>query len=241
MSVVNFSDALILHGSYDVSADHNDVKLETNIDVLEATRFGHTTHINTTGLPYCKVSGTGWLQIDDSTTPKAVDANLWGLIGATDNAFTLAPSTADTEVAYVGKLIQSKYTPERGVATLGKFTFEGQSNRKFARGRLLLPLASRAASNNGTDFQLGAVSSTQKLVANLHVTAFSGTSLVVRVRSAASSGMAGSTNRITFATATAVTSEYQEISGPITDTWYDIDWTITAATATFAVSVGIRS
>jgi hypothetical protein len=236
-----FSDALILHGPYDFSADHNEVKLELTSDILEATRFGHTTKVNTNGLPSSKASGTGWLQTDDSTTPKAVDYNIWNEIGATEKAYTLSPATTVQGVAYLGTALSASYKPEWVQGQLAKFSFDVHGNRKFTRGRLMLALASRSVTGASSEYQLGATSSTQKLVANLHVTAFSGTSLAVIVRSAALTGMGSPTTRITFTTATAVTSENKEVAGAITDQFFDISYTVTAATATFAVSLGIRS
>jgi hypothetical protein len=242
MSVTLFYDPFLLYGPYDLSADHTEVRLDQKIDVKEVTRFGHDTHIFRPGLNMMEVAGRGWVQFDDLATPKAVDYNLFNEIKATEKVFTLTPTKADNEVAYLFRGVADAYAFDLNVQNVGSFDFSVKSaSNKCVRGRLLLPLASRVATGNGTiNNNLGAVGATQKLVGGLHVTAFNGTSLVMRIKSNTSAIVGGATTRMTFTTAAGVTSEYQEVSGPITDTFWYADWTLVGTSFSAAVSAGIR-
>lgn len=240
MAVNLFYDALILHGSVNVSADHNEVKLEQKADIKDVTRFGHTTHINAATLRGLEAEGKGWVQFDDSVTPMLIDGTLYPLIGAASKAYTLAESTPDGATAYVGKTTASDYSVNLKNDEIGMFEFKVKCSEKFTRGRLILPLTSRVASGTGTIYQLGALSASQILIANLHVTAFDGSTLDVVVKSNDTNNTTTPTSRITFAQATGVTSEFKTVSGAITDTYWYVDFTFTGNSFTAAVAAGIK-
>lgn len=244
MSLQLFYDALILYGPYDLSADHNEIRLDQKLDVKEITRFGHDTHIFKPGLNVQEVTGRGWVQYDDGAVPKAVDFNLFNEIRASEKVLTLCPTKLDNEVAYLQRGTADKYSFDLNVQNIGMFDFSVKAaSNECVRGRLLLPLASRAATGNGTiNNNLGAMTAIQKLVGGLHVTAFNGTSLVMRIKSNASATTVGATTRATFTTAVGVTSEFIEvIPGAVTDTFWYADWTFVGTTFSAAVSTGIRN
>lgn len=243
MAILNFYDALILYGPYDLSADHNEIRLDQKLDVKEVTRFGHDTHIFKPGLNVQEVAGRGWVQFDDTAVPKAVDFNLFNEIKASEKVMTLAPTKTDNEIAYLFRGTADTYSFNLSVDNIGNFDFTVKAaSNEAVRGRLILPLISRVATNNGTiSNALGAVGATQKLIGGLHVTAFSGTSLDMRIKSNTSAVTGGATTRLTFAQAVGVTSEFKEQAGPITDTFWFADWTFVGTSFSAAVSAGIRS
>lgn len=241
MAVQTFYDALVLYGPYDLSGDHNEIRLDDKADMKEVTAFGNTEHRFLSGLPTYDITGRGMVQYDDSTTPKAVDFNLFNEIGQTvaQKVSTLCPSRADGEIAYLNTVVAEKYAFDLTTPNVGMFDFTTNSGGKLARGRLVLPLLARVATGNGTIFQIGALSATQKMLCAFHLTAFSFTNAVMRIKSNATQTTVGATTRGTFTTATGATSELITITGPVTDTWWYADWTLTGASFTSAVSMGI--
>jgi hypothetical protein len=97
---------------------------------------------------------------------------------------------------------------------------------------------STASSGNTSGSQVGSVSATRAMFANLHVTAAAGTSLDVVVQSDDNAGFTSPTNRITFTQATGVTSEHLSVAGAITDDYWRISYTIVGGSFTFVVAIG---
>ncbi|HEU0139609.1 MAG TPA: hypothetical protein VFQ79_07860 [Bryobacteraceae bacterium] len=55
----------------------------------------------------------------------------------------------------------------------------------------------------------------------------------MKVQSGTSGAMSSPVDRITFAAANAVGSQWGSAIGPITDTWFQVSWTITGTTPSF--------
>jgi hypothetical protein len=106
-------------------------------------------------------------------------------------------------------------------------------------GELLLPRATRAAGGTGSIRQLGAVLSTQRVYASLHIFSATGGTVTATVQSAALVGFGSPTARVSFS---AASSGAQTLStaGAITDQFWRISWTQTASSASFAVFVGVE-
>lgn len=240
MAVDVFYDALILIGEYDLSADQNEVKVDRKVDMKENTRFGHTEHRFLPALQELDVDGKGFVSYDDASTPKAVDANISALIGSTAKALTIAPSNTDGAYATIGQIVAAEYNRTLNVSELGEFTFKARCAGQVTRGRLVLPMASRTASAVSTIYQLGALSALQKVIATLHVSEFDGTSLDVLVKSNDTNNTTTPTTRITFAQATAPTSEIKTVAGAITDQYWYVDFTFVGTSVKFAVAFGVR-
>jgi hypothetical protein len=239
VAVATFYDALIIQGTYNASGDHNEVSVETKADTLEKTVFSNDTHVFAPGLRSIELSGKGYVQYDDSITPKAVDFQDFNAVSVS-NPFTVASSTAAGATAYLGTLVNSEYSWTLKNDALGMFDIKAKAGNVFTRGTLVVPLAAYTASAVSTIYQLGALSATQKLYACLHVTAFNGTSLDALVKSNDTNNTTTPTTRITFTTAAAVTSEFKQVSGAITDTYWYIDYAFVGTSVTFAVSFGVR-
>ena len=103
----------------------------------------------------------------------------------------------------------------------------------------------RTSSGTGTAWQVGALSSSQRLYAGLHVISASGTTptLAVKVQSD-TVGFGSATDRITFSTATDVANreQFSSVAGAITDDYWRVSYTIggsSTPTFSFMVCVGI--
>ena len=77
----------------------------------------------------------------------------------------------------------------------------------------------------------------QSLYAVIHVTAASGTDLAVKIQSDDNSGFTTATDRVTFSTVSAVSSQWSSVAGDLsTETHWRVGATV--ATGTFSVLVG---
>jgi hypothetical protein len=110
------------------------------------------------------------------------------------------------------------------------------------RGYVGHPEAARTSTSTGTAVALTGPSSTQRLYAALHVTAYTGfTNVVFKVQSDDGAGFGSATDRITFATVTATTSEFASVAGSFSsETHHRFSWTVTGSgSVTFAGFFGV--
>lgn len=235
------SSCRIFHGAYDLSGDVNTLSLDLSADLQDVTNFnsGGWTSVEP-GMKTGEFSYEGYFR----TGTLQIDSHLTNELGVTGRPLTLATSSADGVTAYFTQSATSNVNILNGaVGDVGKVSASGSATNDVLQGTILLPSAARTTTATGTGRQLGAVSATQALYANLHVFAASGTTptLSVVVQSATSNAFASPTSRITFTTATGATSEARVVNGAITDTWWRISYTITGTTPsfTFAVVAGI--
>lgn len=246
MAVTVFRDAHILYGQYDLSGDHNEIRLDRKADMKEITRFGADTHTFISGLRGWEIAGRGYVNFDDSTTPKGVDNELFnevGGLGAVGKVLTLQPTTNLGEVAYIGMSDADSYQFDLKNDSVGTFDLSLKATGSLTRGQSMVKLASRSATfTMANGIQLGALSATQKLAVSLHLTAFaSATNVIATVYSKVDAVATGGTLRGTFSTLTGVGSQLLEITGPVTDTYWYITLTLTGAgTYSAAMAAGIR-
>lgn len=240
MALEVFTDAVVLYGEFDLSGDSNDVKLERKVDMKESTRWGATEHRFQAGLVDMDVQGKGLLQFDDSTTPKAVDYFFSQVGGSTPKVVTVAASSADGATAYLGNMVNEERPAEFKVGEFGSFDFKFKCAGQHTRGRMAFPLATRTATATGTIYELGALTATQKLLAAVHVTEFDGTSLDVAIFSNDTNNTTTPTSRISFNQLEGTGSEFKEVSGAITDTYWYAVFTFVGTSFKAAVSFGVR-
>lgn len=141
-------------------------------------------------------------------------------------------------LAYGLRASVGDFTPIQGaIGERGNFTLSARaSNTRPVRGTIFHDGdTARSATANGTARQLGAISSTQKLYAAIACLSGSPSdTLDVTVESDNAEGFPSATTRVTFAQIKAAgMSEWKELSGPITDDWWRIVWTIGGAGPSF--------
>lgn len=239
-------NAVIYLAQFDVSADHNVIRVPVGVDSLDRTTFGQTTRIHTAGLRTGEITGEGFL--DYGTSPDLIEKILSDRVGLANIPLSVMAEGGDAnERAIFTKALMASIAPVGGpVGEMHRFSLRAQpSKAALVRGTVLAAKAARTTTgNSGTAQQLGAVAANQRVWAALHVFAAAGTSptLAVTVRSDDAVGFASPTTRITFTTATGVTSEFLSTVGAITDDFWRVDWTIggTSPSFTFAVMVGIQ-
>lgn len=237
------TNATIFFGQYDISADHNQVRVVTGVEPQDRTTFGQTTRIKTAGLRTGEMNGEGFLDYGTAAVETYLSSNL----GLNNVPITVTPNgTANERAAFMQALIASLNPVGGTVGEMHKFAWKGETGQTplVHTGVLMAAKAARtSSSNSGTAQQLGVVGASQRIWAALHVFAASGTSpqLVVTVKSDNAVGFASPATQITFTTATAATSEVKSTAGAITDDYWRVDWTISGTTPsfTFAVAIGI--
>jgi len=161
---------------------------------------------------------------------------------------TVAPNTSGTATAgdpcWLSRGVVSTLSP-LGAGTIGEVAGLDLSlpyDTVITRGQVAHPKAARTSDGNGTALTLTGPTAAQKLYAALHVTAYSGfTNVVFKIQSDDGAGFGSATDRITFATVTARTSEWASVAGSFSsETHHRITWDVTGSgSVTFYAAVGV--
>jgi hypothetical protein len=135
--------------------------------------------------------------------------------------------------------------PSGDVGQLAKFSAQFKGNGLFIGDGTILqsPDAAETATTDGTALQLGALASGETLYAVLHVLSASAADtldVIVESDSAEAFDQSPET-QITFTQATAITSQWLSVAGPVTDDWWRVGITIggTDPSFRFVVAAGI--
>lgn len=231
MAVRVLTDWKVLAGGYDISGDHNEARLEYGAELKDvSTPKSSKDRSFLAGLKTIACSGQGLWQADAevANAPKKIDDILQANLGAADIPITLA------EVATEGEAALSFLSLLRAYRFLGPhgephpFSWDAVGRGKPAMRGTLLNVSNRTVTFNGTAFNLGAISATQRLYLAVHVVAFGGVTptLDLVLESDDAQGFATPTTRITLSQKTGFASDWQELAGAITDTWWRIKGTI---------------
>jgi hypothetical protein len=143
--------------------------------------------------------------------------------------------------AKFGVFQQGQYQSGGTSGNRAEWSADGRISGYALTDGLILVTGAKTGTFDGVARELGAVSATQYLRAQIHATAKSAfTSAVFVVQSAATEGGAYTT-RGTFATITDLTSQHLvPVAGPQTDTWWRISATsFTGTSLTVYGAVGI--
>jgi hypothetical protein len=240
-----FKGKLYIDG-YDVSTDHQALDMVFSKAELDTTPIDLTAHRRIGGVRDWQLTHSGF---NEQGTGK-IDPllNAWQA-GTAAKAVTFCPATGVyDDPAYSGSGLHFNYSIGGKVGDVQPFAGAMFGHDVNAFRGTIMATGEKTADGTGTIKQLGAVSTTQKLYAVLHVTAVTAAaenSLAVKVQSASLQAFGSPTNRIAFAAVTtAVTGEYATpIAGEITDTWWRVTWTVTGPGSysyTIHVNVGIQ-
>lgn len=231
-------------GAMSVACNAKSATLNSACEPLDVTSL--CTSDGWTELTGGRKSGTFDMELMADFADDGLDELLYSYLGTSDVAQSFSIGSADGSVGYTMKSLATSYVPMEGEpAGLAMARLSGSSSGAIARGALIHPdTTARTSSGTGTAREIGALSSSQRLYAGLHVIAASGTSptLDVVVQSD-TTGFPSPTSRITFsqATATANRHQFSSVAGAITDTFWRVSYTIggTSPSFRFAVIVGI--
>lgn len=170
---------------------------------------------------------------------KITDADL-----GSQKVLTLLPQGGATagDPAFIHRgLLRSFRALGNDLGEVAGFDFDLTGDTASAFGYVGAPLASRTTTGlTGTAIAQTGPTASQRLYCALHVTAAAGTNLVVTVQSDNAVGFPSPTTRITFATMSAVGSQYLSVAGDLsTETHWRIVATIATGTFTFGAYFGV--
>lgn len=224
---VVLTNAVIYLGGYDLSGASNELTFNASRAENPDSRFGDTIGASYPGPLIVGAETKGFW---DSTldgpqfTQLKSPSTYWPL--------TICPDGGDDgEVAFGLQGYSFNYSAfeaAHGDSLPYRLSVRSSSGGRLGRGKVMLPKATYSATADGTKHQLGAVTSTQKLVAMLHVFSVSGT-WDFDIESDADAAAGGETTRGSFTQVTsAPTREIVEVAGPVTDTYWLVEMTETA-------------
>jgi len=230
------SNCGIYVGGYEMSGLSNTLSLEIERDLPDCTTFGDAYRTRLPGLIDARFSAAGYWDAE------AVDAVLFDQSDDAENIATLCGVNSNGGIAYFVRGVQGQYQWGSAIGAPATFSVSGSSTQSpVVRGIVLHRTATAATTGNSTGIQHGAVTSTQRIYAALHVFGVDGTdtpTITVKVQSDDNSGFTSATDRLTFTAATAIGAQWAS-AGPaaITDDWWRVNYTISGTDPVFGFVV----
>lgn len=232
MATKVFTDGRLYAGAYNLSGQTNQVTMEIEADELDVSSIQDAWDATVLGRKRATLAVNGWW-----ASGAGLPDNLFTLLGTSGVVCTVLPSGTDGEIGYAVQALPVKYSPGPGEAGgVIPFSVEAKGNvGRAIKGTVLHDdSAAVTTTGNGTGRQLGAVAAGQRVYASLHVFDVSGGAPTLDVTlESDTAGFASPSTRITFAQATAATSEWKEVAGAITDDWWRVVHTVGGTTPSF--------
>ena len=234
MSNLVLTDCKLYVGQYNFSGVANQIKLDYNAEMLDATTFnGSGTRIFVPGLRTVALSGKGLAETESVGPSLWTDDVMFSRIGATAVPMSVAPvGNIEGERALSFKAVNATYQPLSGeVGSLLEYDLDAQAsdNTALIHG-FMMATGAKTVTGNGTGFLIHDVEEGKRVYGALHVVAWTGlTSLTVTIESGVTGSFTPPTTRLTFATKTALGYDWKEETagvGGITDTYWRAKWTI---------------
>jgi len=218
------TDQRIIIDDYEITSDTNAIAINYGAELKDCTVFGNDTRTNKGGLKTVQVQISGFYDANTQDLESFAD------IGVSDKPISImAEGITVGDVSFFFNAVAGEYSFGESVGELNKFDLGAGAQGDLIRG-VLAHDATETASGTGTAIQLGAVSSTQKLVAVLHVLSSAGSgdqTLDVIVESDDNAGFTSGITQLTFTQATTSgTSQVIELDGANTDDYYRASFTI---------------
>jgi len=240
-------DARLFVGGADLSGSGNKIEITEMSEAKKTTnwRSGGAVEV-IAGLASTEISAEGQWEAGDASK---VDDAFWAQRRTLDPWTASGSGESDLAAGNLMYLTSAPRTKSQIWGNAGEvaaWQASAVGSYSLARGQSAHPSGvPRTANGSGTALQLGAVSSSQCVYANLHVLGVSGTStptLTVTVQSDDNSGFTTPTTRGTFVARTAIGGESLRIVGPFTDTYWRVGWTITGSSPSFLflAAIGIE-
>lgn len=236
MAHVVLKNVSVFAGGYNLTGDTNSVSLDYGADMVEDTTFGKDTHGMRAGLKTVSFSMEGYT--DGSQT----DTALYYEIGFEDlplTAMTVGPTEGNAAYSFLTAI--SEFQPANGaVGEMASYSASAAAMGALIKGYSLAYLENEDTTGVTTGVQAGAATAGQTVYAAIHVLSGSGT-LDAVIESDDNAGFTSATSRVTFSQATGVTSEWKTLTGPVTDDYWRVSYTIGGGSPdfTFVVFFGI--
>lgn len=231
----------IILDTFDLSGFSNSISIERSQEPLANDTFDSAKTVKSRigGLSDGMVSMNGLVDL----TAAGQDAVLSGQMGLSDTPVLVSLiDTVDFARCKFGVFQNGNYDSGGSVGEIAKWSASGRiSSHALVEGNIMA-VGAKTGTFDGTARQIGPVSATQKLYAQIHATAKDTfTSAVFKVQTASDEAFTTPNDRITFTTITDLTSEFATpVDGAITDEWVRVSCTaFTGTSLTVHVAVGI--
>lgn len=229
-------------GATDLTALTNKVEIDPKVEAVKVTNYASAGWDELLGgLAESDIMCAGFYE--SGADVSFVDPAMFAGLGAV-GPWSIAPNgAADGALAYLVKALEANYKALQGnVGDAAGFEATAKGSGKVARGVIAHPPGTpRTTTGTGTANQIGALSASQNLFANLHILSVTGTtpSITVRIESDNAIGFPSPATVGTFTAATALGGQTMQIAGPLTDDWFRAAWTISGTTPSFLFLVTI--
>lgn len=242
MAVQVFRDCDILIAGYSVKSQHNEAAVELGHEERDPTVFGANSRLVKAGLKTGVINLSGFFEAGQ--TPERIDDILAQIVEGQE--VSVWPDTFAEGKRGFGMIVsKSSHQPVGGaVGDLAPFNV-GLTAAGEVQLMTSLQASTRTVTGNGSQFQLGTVAATQKIIGVLQVLAVSGTTptLDVKIQSD-TSGFASPIDRITFPQMTqAGINAFSVLSANGSfgsDDFWRATWTIGGTTPSFIFVVGLH-
>lgn len=230
MAFVHGKDTTILVDEFNLSAFFNSADIAATVETAETTTFGNAAKTYIPGLKDSTLSLAGLFDGAASAVDEVLAAALGG-----SALITIAPAGAGAigNRASLADALATSYSLAATVSDAVQVSAEAQVTGGLLPGVILADLAARTATGQTAALDNGA-SSANGAKAILHLVAFTGTDITIKVQESPDNSTWA--DAITFTQATGVTSEAATASGTI-DRYTRVDISGTFTTATFAVAL----
>lgn len=228
------ANAAIWFDGQAIASSVNQISIETSADMVDVTTMADSARRRLGGLQDSTISASGFW---DAAEP---DNTIFGDV-STPVPITIGVSFgAAGNTAYVLKAMVASYAPNGNIGAALGFSVKGAGTDGIGQGVIALN-GTVTTTGSSAVYQLPAIPAGGQLITAIHISAASGTtpSILVTVKSANNVGMAGATTRATFTSATAVGSQYLAVIGPITDTFWRVDYTVAGTTPSFTIAAPV--
>jgi hypothetical protein len=232
-------DFKLYFDGYNLSGWHDRLRFGISVPEVPCPVSGMTAQARLCGFKSAVMEHSGFYEADSVNI--SLDDILHPAQGAQDKVITVCPVTgAAGEIAYFTRGIALKY--QIGGKIGGMFPFSGAAysqGEPVVRGTVLQN-GVVSASGNGTGYQIGAVAAGKFLYAAVHCISTTGSgdrAMTVKVQSDDNSGFTSPTDRITFNdfTTAAGAQWATAVAGPITDTYWRLNFTKAGTTASMNI------
>jgi hypothetical protein len=230
MAFVHGKGAATLFGGTDLSAFLNNYDAAATSDTAEVTVFGNGSKAYIGGLKDATVSLSGFFDGSAGAVDEVLSAAL-----ANVRVLTLGPAGfgAIGNRVQIGNVISTSYSINAPVADAVNISAEAQVTGGLLSGIVLADLVARTAAGQTTAND-NAASTANGAVATLHLVAFTGTDITIKIEGSADNNTWA--DLITFAQLTAEGAELKAATGTI-PRYLRVDAAGTFTTATFAVAL----
>ena len=246
MARIHTKGAVALVDEFDFSGEMNQVEIDIQNNPAPVTAFADTHETFVEGKRTFAVDFTGFW----NTASNNFDGEMFTDLTTTGRALGIYPDEmTDGKFGWEGTSIPGpqERSAQIGGAILMSVNWKGDTG--LIETTVLNRDTALSSTENGTAYQAGAVSATQKVFARVRLLAAPGGSgsndLDITIESDNASGFSSATTRLTFTTlnqGSSATHEDQETNGAITDDWWRAVMTISGGgsrTFNILVTLGI--